>query len=84
MRRDLRSRRVSLSTRRGKVTRLARGTTVNFGMWAATRRATVIFQTAVTETLRREYEITLRIVPAGDIAEIVNRLLNEKVAGKTS
>ncbi|MBK9316100.1 MAG: ABC transporter substrate-binding protein [Acidobacteria bacterium] len=66
-----------------EVARLARGTTVNFGMWAGDEARNRYFQTAVTETLRREYEITLRIVPAGDIAEIVNRLLNEKVAGKT-
>lgn len=62
----------------------ARGTTVNFGMWAGDEGRNRYFQGAVAETLKRQYDITLRIVPNSDVAEAVNKLLNEKGAGKTS
>lgn len=60
----------------------ARGTTVNYGMWAGDEARNSYFQTSVAETLKRRYEITLRITPLSDTAEIVNKLLNEKGAGK--
>ncbi|QQS44902.1 MAG: ABC transporter substrate-binding protein [Acidobacteriota bacterium] len=67
-----------------EVVRLARGTTVNFGMWAGDETRNRYFQTRVAETLQREYGIRLQVAPAGDISEIVNKLLNEKIAGKSS
>jgi putative spermidine/putrescine transport system substrate-binding protein len=62
----------------------ARGTTVNYAMWGGEEARNRYFQGAVTETLRRKYEITLRVVPLGDTAELINKLLNEKRAGKNA
>jgi len=60
----------------------ARGTTVNYGMWAGDEARNRYFQTEAAETLKRKYDITLRITPLSDTSEIVNKLLNEKGAGK--
>lgn len=62
----------------------ARGTTVNFGMWAGDEGRNRYFQGTVADTLRQQYGITLKIIPNSDVAEAVNKLLNEKGAGKTS
>jgi len=62
----------------------ARGTTVNYGMWAGDEARNRYFQTGVAETLKRKYDITLHITPLGDVVEIVNKLLNEKGAGKST
>ncbi|MGE0103405.1 MAG: ABC transporter substrate-binding protein [Blastocatellales bacterium] len=67
-----------------EVVRLARGTTVNFGMWSGDEARNRYFQSRVTAELRSKFGIELRIVPAGDIAEIVNKLLNEKMAGRSA
>src|SRR3954462_7197242 len=61
----------------------ARGTTVNFGMWAGDEERNRYFRSSVTESLLRDHNITLHLVPNGDTAEIVNKLLNEKGAGRT-
>jgi putative spermidine/putrescine transport system substrate-binding protein len=61
----------------------ARGTTVNFGMWAGEEERNRYFRSTVSNTLLSRYGIKLNIVPNGDTAEIVNKLLNEKGAGKT-
>lgn len=61
----------------------ARGTTVNYGMWAGDEGRNRYFQGAVAETLKQQYGITLRIVPNSGVAEAVNKILNEKGAGKT-
>lgn len=62
----------------------ARGTTVNYGMWAGEEARNRYFQTQVAEALKNKYGVTLRIVPNNDPAEVVNKLLNEKGAGKIS
>jgi putative spermidine/putrescine transport system substrate-binding protein len=64
------------------ITQRARGSTVHFGMWAGDDVRNRYFQTTVTRTLRRKLGITLRIVPCADTAELVNKLLNERSAGK--
>ncbi len=62
----------------------ARGTTVNFGMWTGEEARNRFFQTTVIPLLRQRYGITLRIIPTGDTAAIVNKVLNEKTAGRLS
>ncbi|HZS04682.1 MAG TPA: ABC transporter substrate-binding protein [Blastocatellia bacterium] len=62
----------------------ARGTTVNYGMWAGDEGRNRYFQGAVADTLRQKYGITLKVVPNSDPAEVVNKLVNEKGAGKAS
>ncbi|MFM8393833.1 MAG: ABC transporter substrate-binding protein, partial [Acidobacteriota bacterium] len=63
--------------------RLARGTTVNYGMWAGDEARNRYFRGPFADELRQRYGIELRIVPLGDVAEAVNKLLNEKGAGKS-
>lgn len=67
-----------------EIERLARGTTVNYGMWAGDEARNRYFRGPVTEDLRQRFGIELRIIPLGDVAETVNKLLNEKGAGKTN
>jgi len=62
----------------------ARGSEVNFGMWAGDEARNRYYQSAVAATVKQQYGVTLRFVPAGDTADIVNKLLNEKGAGKTA
>ncbi len=62
----------------------ARGTTVQYAMWAGDEGRNRYFQGPVAETLRARYGITLRLVPCDDVAVIVNKLLNEKGAGRTT
>ncbi|MCI0388287.1 MAG: ABC transporter substrate-binding protein [Acidobacteria bacterium] len=62
----------------------ARGSEVSFGMWAGDEARNRYYQSAVTATVKRQYDITLRLVPAADTADIVNKLLNEKGAGKAA
>jgi putative spermidine/putrescine transport system substrate-binding protein len=62
----------------------ARGTTVNFSAWAGDEARNRFYQSTVADTLQRQYGITLRMLPNSDAAEVVNKLLNEKNAGKAS
>lgn len=62
----------------------ARGTTVNFAMWAGEEARNRYFQGAVADDLQRRYGITLRVVPLGDTSEAVNKLLTEKSGGKSA
>jgi putative spermidine/putrescine transport system substrate-binding protein len=62
----------------------ARGSTVNFGMWAGDEERNRYFRSTVAATILQKYGITLRMVPYGDTAEVVNKLLNERGAGKTA
>ena len=61
----------------------AKGSEVNFGMWSGDEVRNRYYQGKVAATLKEQYGITLRFVPTGDVADIVNKLLNEKGAGKT-
>lgn len=62
----------------------ARGTEVNYGMWAGDEARNRFFQGPVAARIRELYGITLRIVPNSDVAEAVNKVLNEKGAGRNS
>lgn len=62
----------------------ARGTTVNYGMWAGDEARNRYFRGPVAGQLRERFGVTLNIVPLSDAAEAVNKLLNEKGAGRTS
>jgi putative spermidine/putrescine transport system substrate-binding protein len=66
------------------VVRKARGTEVGFGMWAGDEDRNRLLRSSVGKRLRDDFGITLRIVPNGDTAEAVNKLLNEKGAGKSA
>jgi putative spermidine/putrescine transport system substrate-binding protein len=65
-----------------EIVRRARGSTVAFGMWAGDERRNRYLRERTAAALERRAGVALRIVPAGDIAEIVNKLLSEKAAGK--
>lgn len=67
-----------------EVTKRARGTTVNFTMWAGDDARNRYFREQVARTLKDQYDITLNLTPLSDTAEVINRLLNEKAAGKTT
>ncbi len=60
----------------------AQGTAVNFGMWAGDDERNRYFRSTIADTLLRIYKIKLNLVPVGDTAEAINKLLNEKGAGK--
>lgn len=60
------------------------GSSVSFAMWAGDESRNRFFKSEVADKLKDKYGITLNIVPLGDTAEAVNKLLNEKQAGKTS
>lgn len=60
----------------------ARGTTVNYAMWAGDEARNRYFRGPVAEQLAARFGIRLNIIPLGDAAEVVNKLLNEKGAGR--
>ncbi|HMX29212.1 MAG TPA: ABC transporter substrate-binding protein, partial [Blastocatellia bacterium] len=62
----------------------AKGSEVHFAMWSGDEVRNRYYQSKVAANLKQQYGITLRFVPVGDVADIVNKLLNEKGAGKTS
>jgi putative spermidine/putrescine transport system substrate-binding protein len=62
----------------------ARGTEVAFAMWAGDEMWNRVFRNEIARHLQNKFSIALRIVPLGDTAEGINKLLNEKAAGKTS
>jgi putative spermidine/putrescine transport system substrate-binding protein len=70
------------SLRWEEIVSLARGSTVNYGMWAGDEERNRYFQGAAAAALKKRYEITLRLIPNSDTAEVVNKLINEKGAGR--
>ncbi len=66
------------------IERRARNSTVNFAMWAGDEARNRYYQTKVAAHVRERFGIALNFVPLGDTVEAVNKLLNEKGAGKTS
>ena len=62
----------------------ANGGEVNFAMWSGDEARNRYYQNAVAARVRQQYGVTLRFLPTNDVADIVNKLLNEKGAGKTS
>ncbi len=66
------------------VVQKARGTSVSFAMWAGDENRNRFFKSEVVNDLQEKFGVTLNIVPLADTAEIVNKLLNEKQAGRTT
>jgi len=62
----------------------ARGANVAFAMWAGDEARNRFFQRDVSRNLKEKYDINLQIVPLGDTAEAISKLLNEKSAGKSA
>jgi putative spermidine/putrescine transport system substrate-binding protein len=62
----------------------ARGSEVGFGMWAGDEDRNRLFHSSVAKRLKTDFGIALRIIPLGDTAEAVNKLLDEKGAGKST
>jgi len=62
----------------------AAGSEVNFAMWSGDEARNRYYQSAVAARVKERYGVTLRFVPVGDTADVVNKLLNEKGAGRTA
>ncbi len=60
----------------------ARGTTVNFHLYGGDEAINAYVDDYVTPRMEKEYGITLNRVPLTDTADAVNKLVNEKQAGK--
>lgn len=67
-----------------ELTAAARGTTVNYAMWAGDEARNRYFRGPVAEQLQQRFGITLKIIPLTDVAEVVNKLLNEKGAERVT
>ncbi len=61
-----------------------RAAEVAFGMWAGDEARNRYMRERLAPDLERLYGIRLRVIPTADIAELVNKLLTEKGAGKVS
>ncbi|MFZ4629116.1 MAG: ABC transporter substrate-binding protein [Blastocatellia bacterium] len=72
--------RLSLPALAGQV----RGSTVSLAMWAGDEPRNRHFRGRVTEEVARRFGISLRIVPLADAADLVNKLLTEKRAGRST
>jgi putative spermidine/putrescine transport system substrate-binding protein len=60
----------------------ANGQTVNWYMWGGSDAINEFVDKKYGTLLKEQYNITLRRVPISDTAEAVNKVLNEKQAGK--
>ncbi|MGF1473803.1 MAG: ABC transporter substrate-binding protein [Rubrobacteraceae bacterium] len=60
----------------------ARGTTVNFFLWGGDEEINAYVDDYVASRMREESGITVKRTPLPDTADAVNKLLNEKSAGK--
>lgn len=60
----------------------ANGGEVHFGMWSGDEVRNRYYQSKVAAVVKQQYGVTLRFVPTSEVADIVNKLLNEKGAGK--
>lgn len=61
----------------------ARGTTVNWYMWGGSDKINADVDNDIGRVVQETYGVTLNRVPVTDIAEVVNKLLNESMAGVT-
>lgn len=67
-----------------EVVEQAAGGEVNFAMWSGDEARNRYYQGAVAAAVKQQYGVTLRFLPTNDTADIVNKLLNEKGAGKNA
>ena len=62
----------------------AKGTTVNWYMWGGSDKINADVDNDIGKVVLEKYGVTLNRIPVTDIAEIVNKLLNESSAGVTT
>jgi putative spermidine/putrescine transport system substrate-binding protein len=62
----------------------AQGQTVNWYMWGGQENINTWVTGFVADALKKQYGVTLNMVPVGDTVEAVNKVLGEKEAGKDS
>ncbi len=62
----------------------ARGTAVSFAMWGGEDARNRFYQGPVRQSVRERFDIKLEIVPLTDAADVINRLLNERRAGRVA
>lgn len=62
----------------------AKGTTVNWYMWGGSDKINADVDTDIGKVVLERYGVTLNRIPVTDIAEVVNKLLNESSAGVTT
>lgn len=62
----------------------AKGQTVNWYMWGGSDAINTYVNGYAAQQLKEKYGITLKQVPVKDTAEVVNKVLGEKQAGKNS
>ena len=67
-----------------EVTAAAQGTTVNWFLWGGSETINSHVDGVIGEALQEEYGITLNRVPLDNTADAVNKVLNEKAAGRDS
>jgi len=60
----------------------ARGKTVNFYMWGGSDLTNTWVSEYAAEELKKQFDITLNMVPVADIQNVVSKVLGEKQAGK--
>jgi len=65
-----------------KLEKEARGTTVNISMYGGDEAINAYVDDYVKPQLEKKYDITLERTPLSDTADAVNKLLDEKTAGK--
>ena len=61
---------------------VARGTTVNFFMWGGDEEINAYVDDYVAPRMKEKHDVTVKRTPLPDTADAVNKLLNEKSAGK--
>jgi putative spermidine/putrescine transport system substrate-binding protein len=62
----------------------ARNGEVRYAMWSGDEARNRFYQTEVAAKLKEQFGITLTLVPTNDAADVINKLLNEKSAGKSA
>lgn len=62
----------------------AQGTTVNWYMWGGSDKINADVDNDIGKVVLERYGVTLNRIPVTDIAEVVNKLLNESAAGVTT
>ncbi|HRF50158.1 MAG TPA: ABC transporter substrate-binding protein [Anaerolineales bacterium] len=61
----------------------ARGQTVDFYMWGGSDVINRWVTGPVADLVKSEYDVTLNLVPVSDAPEFINKVLNEKQAGRS-
>ncbi len=67
-----------------EVTAAAQGTTVNWFLWGGSETINSHVDGVIGEALQEEFGITVNRVPLDNTADAVNKVLNEKAAGRDS